>query len=153
MVLTYLIHSSTMLNTYDIHNKVISAHSRTIQNNQNHISISAKKESITKCTPHWVVSYFDNHNPIKLMPCPSARTKLFLSRTKWKLSWTKSFLSEAKKSFFIQSSLMMNFLSMYKIFCSGQKIFWLRQFWFCQGQKSFCLDRWIGHKYVIFAIL
>ena len=102
MVLTYLIHSSTMLNTYDIHNKVISAHSRTIQNNQNHISISAKKESITKCTPHWVVSYFDNHNPIKLMPCPSARTKLFLSRTKWKLSWTKSFLSEAKKSFFIQ---------------------------------------------------
>ena len=66
----------------------------------------------------------------------------------------KKFCPKLKSHFSYNSSLMMNFLSMYKIFCSGQKIFCLRQFWFCPGQKSFCLDRWIGHKYsfVIFKI-
>ena len=33
---------------------------------------------------------------IKLLPCPSAWTKLFLSRTKSKLSWTKHFLLRTK---------------------------------------------------------
>ena len=59
----------------------------------------------------------------------------------------KKFCPKLKSHFSYNSSLMMNFLSMYKIFCSGQKIFCLRQFWFCPGQKSFCLDRWIGHKW------
>ena len=58
----------------------------------------------------------------------------------------KKFCPKLKSHFSYNSSLMMNFLSMCKIFCSGQKILCLRQFWFCPGQKSFCLDRWIGHS-------
>ena len=57
----------------------------------------------------------------------------------------KKFCPKLKSHFSYNSSLMMNFLSMYKIFCSGQKIFCLRQFCFCPGQKSFYLYRWIRH--------
>ena len=88
-----------------------------------------------------------------LMPCPSTWKKIVFVQDKMiivldKIIFVqdKKFCLKLKSHFSYNSSLMMNFLSMYKIFCSGQKIFCLRQFWFCPGQKSFCLDRWIGHK-------
>ena len=89
------------------------------------------------------------------MPCPSARTKYFLSQAKkFIFAWEKDrkwlqavekFFSMAKKLFSIHFtsknvlfSLGQNFLSGTNMFCLGQKSF-------CPVQKMFCPGRWTGH--------
>ena len=118
------------------------------------LSLACKMSKVKCCQ----ISYCTNQPPIrqklkKAYALSICSDKIIFVQDKMKIVLDKiifvqdkKFCPKLKSHFSYNSSLMMNFLSMYKIFCSGQKIFCLRQFWFCPGQKSFCLDRWIGHK-------
>ena len=104
------------------------------------------------------MSYFEKH----LMPCPSAWTKYFLSRTKsdlsktnWFCPWQNIFCPGQKFCPWLQTSflkakmifkLWTKFLSWTKNILSLTKLFCLGQIWFCPGQKIFCPGRWTGHK-------
>ena len=98
---------------------------------------------------------------LRLLPCPSARTKYFLSWTISKLSKTK-ILSRVKSPFFaFKSHLKQNFVignlfsttnihfawllkAKNGLFNPGQN-FCPGQFEYCPGQKIFCPGRWTRH--------
>ena len=100
-------------------------------------------------------------NIFKLMPCPSAWTKYFLSGTKsdlsktnWFFPWKIFFCPGQKFCPWLQTSflkakmifkLWTKFLSWTKNILSLTKLFCLGQIWFCPGQKIFCPGRWTGH--------
>ena len=80
-----------------------------------------------------------------IMPCPSAQTKYFLSRTKdlvlrlkstfFLVKWMENNILALEKKFFHSlKSFSILFLSKYELLSLGQKIFCLEQKMFCPGQ-------------------
>ena len=99
---------------------------------------------------------------LRLLPCPSAGTKYFLSGTNSDLSktnqfcpWQNIFCLGQKFCPWLQTSFLkakmifkpwIKFLSWTKHIVSWTKLFCLGQIWFCPRQKTFCPGRWTGHK-------